>query len=369
MESTTRRPAWLIEEFAGESIPDLAVLAANDGLDAPKAGFRPGADKTAADAAVEPPGKSPSGRPSKKKKRPTTRLARQMAIKYRISMTLDMRNTLMDCFLRCRRKGLMNIEKPAELKLVWTRVCAEMKEKYPGYAWTDTKIIAEYKTCKKRWQHWLTMSRRPGSTMPDENGLVQAPESSWQWLLDKLPDAKWMRTEPLGYVKVYQAVFNDADTAVGGSEAEVSEDDNLPEMIAPGEADDSLATRTMEAPPRERQCHPDLNPRVSEESDTRDSLSPSSAGCPNQSTRRLRRGSEAEVEALDKLATSISRPMGSDDIIAAVNVIQKRLGSRLTVEEKAKAFRALANNPLNAVVLLQVESDDEKLAFLRGFLS
>ncbi|KAI1828315.1 hypothetical protein F4861DRAFT_535277 [Xylaria intraflava] len=369
MESSTRRPAWLLEDF-GDSIPNLAVLAAKDGLDTPKPGFRPaGGDKIGDGPSPATPGKPPTpGRPpSKKKKRPTTRLARQMAIKYRISMTLEMRNTLMDCFLRCKRKGLMNMDKPAELKLVWSRVCGEMKEKYPGYAWTDTKIVAEFKTCKKRWQQWLNMSRRPGSTV-GENGIIQAPESSWKWLLDRAPDAKWMRTESLGHIKVYEAVFNET-VAAGTSEAEVSEEENQPEIIASAEVDDSPATHTTaSAAPRKRQYNPDVNPRISEESDAADSPSSSSVGRPNKSARRLRSGSDAEVEALERLATSISRPMGSDDVIAAVNVIQKRLGNRLRVQEKVQAFQALANNPLNAVILQQVESDDEKVAFIRGLL-
>ena len=78
----------------------------------------------------------------------------------------------MDRFLQYKRKGLMNIDKQAEMNPVYKRICTEMQEEYPEYAQFDIKIVTKYKICKRRYREQLTVNRF--NINVDENGLMQA---------------------------------------------------------------------------------------------------------------------------------------------------------------------------------------------------
>ncbi|KAI2637544.1 hypothetical protein GGS21DRAFT_484137 [Xylaria nigripes] len=349
----------------GELSPNWSHSAGQDGqLTDPEADG--GGAKFGDEQSIEPANSSslrPQCAPAKQK-RPTTRLARKLAIRLRFTMTVAMRNTLMNCCLRYKREGLLNLNKPAELKAVWPRVRRYMKEKYPGYAWSDTKVLAEFRVCRKRWQQWLIVLQHPGFG-PGEDGVMKAPESSWKALLEEMPDAKWIRSEPLGNFDGYEAVFTDR-VLTGKNIKETGEEGELPENMASSEDEGKASTKTMAvAPPKNRQSVPRSNFRISDESNTIGLPASSFTRHPDK-TPRTRQHSETEISALNRLGNSILTPAGSDDIIAAVELIQKCLGDRLMIEEKVQAFRMFANNPLNAVVLLHIKSDDEKVAFLRS---
>ncbi|KAI1819832.1 hypothetical protein F4861DRAFT_543529 [Xylaria intraflava] len=346
-------------DLGNESIPDMTLLATP--CSAPRSASR-----------LTP------GSISKPPKRPSTVAGRKAVLKQRIALTLEMRDTLMNCFLRCKQEGLMNIDKAAELKPVWLRVCKEMKEAYSGYAWTETKIATEYRVCKKRWRQWLTLLDRSGNG-PDDDGIMQASEACWQWFLDKVPDGKWMRTEPLSINSTfaYEEVF-EKETAIGRFIAEAGDEDNIPNIESDGDShgdnrDDSFLVPKARGP-RKRRYNPDFNTIISDLSESEAEHSPPTSPSRSQplpSKKKSRISSRndeekgGEIAAIDRLAISMSRPTGSDDIVSAIDIIE-RLGGMLGAVEKIHAFRVMTTNPLNAVTLQQIRSDEDRIAFLRS---
>ncbi|KAI1827701.1 hypothetical protein F4861DRAFT_535906 [Xylaria intraflava] len=219
------------------------------------------------------------------------------------------------------------------------------------------------------------MADKSGAGGLDENGILQAAESVWGYLLAKIPDAKWMRTKPVGNVDVYREVFEKI-TSIGRFIAEIGDESDIPEVIPSGE-DDSSITPTFPALSKKRRYDPDINPELSDPSDIGDSASLSSSVRPPPPNKKLRRLHEGErVEAVNALATSISEvskamtapPYGTDEVFLATNIILNGLPDKLHSEERVRAVNHLAENLVKAALLLKFTNDDGKAAFIHTFL-